>query len=196
MVTTPRTVTNILVDGAATVGAMRRGPSLEWDETLALKFSRLQSLRLSNLKLDVDMDTSLLPDSSLIRTLMLDNVDISYGRLALLAGENTVLECLHVTTEDGNEYDNDIRDILMTCEVHSLEYTVTKSSHFEMPLFHNEMGPLPNLKRLRLEGVYVDGEVLRCIQELCTGLEELELRGRGVMVGREEVATVLAAVGS
>ncbi|KAM6498287.1 hypothetical protein JOM56_006235 [Amanita muscaria] len=192
LITNPGAVINLRIDGMPMLCAARHCPSLEWDETLALKFSRLRSLHLCNLVLDMDVDTSTSPCPSMLRTLVLENVELSFGRLTALVNEDTTLEHLHVTTEQGCEYNDDIREVLMSCEVHSLEYRVKHDCHSsEVSLFHNDMEPLPHLKRLHLEGVYVDRDMLECIGRLCRGLKELELRGRGVAVRPAEIAGVV-----
>ncbi|KAF8633958.1 hypothetical protein AX15_001140 [Amanita polypyramis BW_CC] len=176
MVTNPGTVIVLRIDGGLMSHTFRRGPSLEWDEDITLRFVNLRSLHLSNLELVIDVDLSALTCSSVIRTLVLDNVDISHGRLVSIVGAGGVLEHLQVTTLDAPEYDSDIREVLESCEVHSLAYKVKNKNRyrFESMVFDHEMGRLPALREVEMEGVWVDREVVRAV---CPGLARLEVVG-------------------
>ncbi|KAF8746217.1 hypothetical protein AX14_000018 [Amanita brunnescens Koide BX004] len=173
MVTNPGTVIDLRIDGGLMLGAFRSGPSLAWDESIALKFGNLQSLDLSNLVLDIDMDASF-EYPSMIRTLVVDNVELCHGRLVSLAGSGGVVEHLSVTASNASEYDDEIREMLALCAVHSLTYKV-KEAHGSAPgLFGGDMGRLGSLRVIETEGVYVDQDV---VGQLCPALERLEVVG-------------------
>ena len=176
MVTNPGTVINLRIDGGLMEGALQPIPSLAWDESIALKFGNLRSLDLSNLTLDVDMDASAFQDPSLIRTLVVDNVDICHGRLVSLVGAGATLEHLSVTVSDAFGYDEEIREVLGLCAVRSLTYRVKEKQQTENEngLFGSDMGPLPVLRSIWTEGVYVDPEV---VAQLCPALKRLEMVG-------------------
>ena len=175
MVTNPGMVTDLRIDGR--LMPCRWWPSsLEWDEDIALKFANLRSLHLSNLELVIDVDLSVVSCPSVIRTLILDDVDISLGRLVSVVGAGGVLKHLQVTALNALEYDSDIREVLESCEVHSLVYKV-KNEYWcqsETTLFDHDMQQQPTLKEIEMEGVYVDQEVVRAV---CPWLERLEVVG-------------------
>jgi len=173
MVTNPGTVINLRIDGGLMMGALQPIPSLAWDESIALKFANLRSLDLSNLTVDIDMDA--FQDPSKIRTLIVDNIDICHGRLVSLVGAGGSLEHLSVTASDTFGYDEEIREVLELCAVRSLTYRVKEKQQAENSgLFGSDMGPLPVLREIETEGVYVDREV---VAQLCPALERLEVVG-------------------
>lgn len=175
MVTNPSTVIHLRIDGGLMfVGSLPSGPSLTWDESIALKFGNLRSLDLSNLVLDIDMDVPMLEYSSMIRTLVVDNVELCHGHLVSLIGPGGVVEHLSVTASNASEYDEEIREMLALCAVRSLTYKVMEKRGSSEGLFGGDMGPLPALREMETEGVFVDREL---VAALCPGLERLEVVG-------------------
>ena len=172
MVTNPGTVINLRIDGGLMfAGTFRSGPSLTWDESIGLKFGNLRSLDLSNLVLDIDIDMSVYEYSSMIRTLVVDNVELCHGHLVSLAGSAGVVEHLSVTASNASEYDEEIREMLGLCGVRSLTYKVMEKHGSSEALF---VEPLPTLRWMETEGVNVDRAM---VAALCPGLERLEVVG-------------------
>ncbi|KAF8640592.1 hypothetical protein AX17_000254 [Amanita inopinata Kibby_2008] len=178
MIAHPSAVTELQVDGRLMSCALQVCPSLEWDEMIAAKFAALRSLHLSNIQLDIDLDVSSRSNPSMIRTLVLDNVEILSGQLACLVNENETLEQLSVSTDNAAEYDQHIRTMLASCGIRSLEYEVKDGGRGQMPLFDHETRALATLRHLRLEGVYVDEEMLGRIGEVCEGLKVVVVNGQ------------------
>lgn len=173
MVTNPSAVVNLRIDGGLMfAGTFRSGPSLTWDESIALKFGNLRSLDLSNLVLDIDMD--MFEYSTMIRTLVIDNVELCQGHLVSLAGSGGVVEHLSVTASNGSEYDEEIREMLAVCGVRSLTYKVKEERGSSEALFGSEMGVLPALREMETEGIFVDRKL---VAALCPALERLEVVG-------------------
>ncbi|KAK2461762.1 hypothetical protein APHAL10511_006225 [Amanita phalloides] len=168
MVTNPGTVIELHVDGGLMMGALRPSPSLEWDEDIAAKFANLRSLRLSRLVLSIDLDGNEM-SGQMIRTLVMDGVEISQGRLSMLTGE--AVEHLEVSGGNAGEQEEEVQEMLAR-GVRTVRYRVCGEYERVRGVFGRTMERLPLLRGIMAEGVEVDEETVR---RRCPRLEWLEV---------------------
>ncbi|PFH54663.1 hypothetical protein AMATHDRAFT_72430 [Amanita thiersii Skay4041] len=190
MVGNPSMVRELHVDGSLTIHGVTSKASLEWDESIILKFSSLHTLHLSNLDLDIDPGA---PPAPMIHTLVLDNVDIIFGDLFSMANK---ARHIHVTTENGTEYERQLKIILDSWPVKYLKYEVRHGCCHAGSLFNQDSKPLPLLRSLHFDGVSVDRETLVWIREVCDRLEELVVTDNRVFLNAEDWATFMASESS
>lgn len=166
--------------------------SLEWDTARAYALPKLERLRLSNLSLDIEFPYDTM--ESRLQELVLDNVTIDNGFLPHLIQENAPnFKHLSVLTKEREHYDEQIRLVLESYELQSLQYDVDEEDRSEEDIFGADLPPHPSLRNLRLRGMKVCPEMLSSIAESCPNLEQLFVQGRSVCLAPEEWATFIGS---
>ncbi|KAK0456266.1 hypothetical protein EV421DRAFT_1895511 [Armillaria borealis] len=187
----PHCVRRLWVDGSLQKESLHSPPSLEWDEVLAFKFARLESLQLSNLDLDVVYPS--VPYPLRVTSLVLDTVRITNGHLIHLLHETSSLTQLWVTTERSDDFHEQIRPMLDLHPIAELHYEMQcddplpfDPSSFESPVHIS-------LSRLCLIDTPVCPATLQSIERCFPTLEELVVTGRSSRITAEEWATFVSS---
>ncbi|TFK40966.1 hypothetical protein BDQ12DRAFT_678664 [Crucibulum laeve] len=176
----PHTVKELCIDGSQLRDVLRCPPSLEWDESIAARFSSLNKLHLRHIELDVIFSSpSCTPP---IADLILDNVNIISGYLLSILPVPPTTCCLRISTKSAAECDEHVALILEACSVESLEYEVQEDSTAENCIFDTITVDCPSLRSLHLNGVRIDSNTLLSISLRCMNLEELVVFGRMVHI--------------
>ncbi|TRM61470.1 hypothetical protein BD626DRAFT_501128 [Schizophyllum amplum] len=140
--------------------------SLEWDTARAYALPKLERLRLSNLSLDIEFPYDTM--ESRLQELVLDNNAPNFKHLSVL-------------TKEREHYDEQIRLVLESYELQSLQYDVDEEDRSEEDIFGADLPPHPSLRNLRLRGMKVCPEMLSSIAESCPNLEQLFVQGRSCL---------------
>jgi len=187
------TITELHIDGALLQESLGARASLEWTEDLIFRFPNLRRLRLTELELDINATYD--NPSLNLEEVVLEGVTIIGGFLSHLIPGGSVLERLCVKTSSGCEYDEHIRSVLFSSDVHSLEYEVTEAASSDGS-FLEPANPNPDglhLHHLELHGLRVDEGMLASIGQRCPDIGELVISGRGICITAEGWKTYLAS---
>lgn len=178
----PETVTELVVSGRRVSDCFFSRPSsLELDESFAYRFPNLRSLELNNLELDIlPRDPQSLP----IKRLALTEVAVVGGSLSHLV-TNGSLDTLSIDTTFLGDYDRQVRSILRTCTVKSIQYRIIDRCDSLSPLpwyLDVDLETDGELRELHLN-TYVDRDLFPALTRCHPALEELTVDGRYVQVG-------------
>ncbi|KAH9937530.1 uncharacterized protein B0H18DRAFT_971069 [Fomitopsis serialis] len=180
----PQTVTELCVDGSYTQAEpWARTCSLEWDDMMACRFVRLQSLILSNLELTV---LSWSTSCGRLTSLTVDNVAVVSGSMIDLVHDSLdTLRSLQVCIRDvsnSRTTDQLVCILMARCpRLETLSYE-HRSSHLDHVFWREAPPRNPAIHKLRLSGLYMGGPMLVHIAESCRNLQVLEVVGRDVCV--------------
>lgn len=156
----------------------RQPASLEWNESIAFRFTKLRTLRLSSLQLAVLQPA--MPYSLRISNLALADVTVSMGFLQNLCFESwDHVRNLSIISKNTRESDDFVRELLECCEnLESLRYEASRSgAHGD--IFEEDL-PLASLRRLRLVDIDINPQTLVLLSQACRNLERLSVLGRKV----------------
>lgn len=195
MMSNTRSITSLHIDGSyiqeSDTLCCRQPASLEWNENIAFRFTRLQRLKLTGVHLGISVPP--LPYALRIFSIILDDVHISHGSLRDLCHESwgsvRNLAVLCKTTQSPDEL---VRELLECCEnLETLQYeSSAPGAHGDV---FAEDFPLPTLRDLRLYDVDVNPQALAMLSQTCRGLEQLSVLGRAIRLKPEEWADVLSS---
>lgn len=194
MMPNTRSVTSLHVDGSdieAHDGSLSCGPpaSLEWNESIAFRFTKLRTLRLTNMQMTVLEPP--MPYSLRISQLYFTDVTVCIGSIQNLCFESwDHVRSLHITASNTRDSDDFVRDLLECCEsLESLHYEVTCSgAHGD--IFEEDL-PLSSLRRLRLFDVDVNPQTLAILSQTCPNLERISVLGRKVRLTAQDWASLV-----
>ncbi|KAF5377570.1 hypothetical protein D9615_005227 [Tricholomella constricta] len=175
-----QSVLDLHIDGSLLAHSLSFRPSLEWDESIAFRFSNLQTLRLTNLELDIPYPV--IPYQLQLSKLHLDNVVVMSGYISHLLHETPSLHHLCIRSKRASEFDEQIRLILESCAIDTLEYEVETDGHSHHLIFTDDSPPFSSLRCLRFTGIHVDLDILDSISQKCQNLEDLTVSGRMVTI--------------
>lgn len=193
-VTAADTLTQLHIDGALVHGSLTSRASLEWSEDLIFRFPNLKRLRLTDLEIDISPVFTCQPLQ--LDELIIENVCVISGFLSHLVPEASTLGRLCVRASSACEYDEHIRMILHSSNVHTLEYGVQKASPSDGSFLEPEGMPNPRVLRLRhleLHGLHVDDGVLALVSQWCPEVEELVVSGRLICLTPDDWSTYLTS---
>lgn len=186
-VTAAETLTQLHIDGTLLQTSLTSRASISWSEDLLFRFPNLKRLKLT--EIEVDIDPAFTSHPMQMDELVLDSASIVSGFLSHLVPEGSTLRSLCVKGSSACEYDEHIRMVLHSSNVHSLEYEVQKSSASDGSFFEPEGIPDPQglkLRRLELHSLYIDNGVLALVDRWCPELEELVVSGRSVCLTAQD----------
>ncbi|KAI0815274.1 hypothetical protein BC629DRAFT_856688 [Irpex lacteus] len=158
--------------------------SLEWNDSIAFRFSKLRTLRFTNLQLALAEPT--MPYVLRINTLILNNVTLAFGSIQDLCNESwESVRYLGVTTRDRQTSDELVRDLLECCEnLETLRYEAScAGAHGD--LFEENM-PIGRLRKLKLFDVNINPQTLSFLGQSCSNLECLSVLGRSVRLHAQD----------
>ncbi|PSR71343.1 hypothetical protein PHLCEN_2v12857 [Hermanssonia centrifuga] len=190
MMTNARSITSLHIDGSYiqcndTLDC-RHPASLEWNETIAFRFTKLRSLRLTNLQLAISDPP--LPYSLRIADIALNDVTVSVGSVHHLCHESWgSVRTLSVTSKNAQESDELVRDLMECCEnLEVLHYEVCcAGAHGE--IFEEDI-PLSRLRNLCLYDIDISPQTLVVLSQTCKALEHLSVLGRTVRLAATDWA--------
>ncbi|KAK0465369.1 uncharacterized protein EV420DRAFT_955293 [Desarmillaria tabescens] len=187
----PHCVRRLWVDGTSQKESLHSPPSLDWDEVLAFKFVGLESLKLSNLDLDIMFPS--VPYPLRATSLVLDTVRITNGHLTHLLHETSSLTQLWVTTERSDDFHEQIRPMLDFHPIAELHYEMQCDDPlpFDLSSFPSHI-PI-SLSRLCLIDIPVCPATLQSIERCFPTLEELVVTGRSSRITAEEWAMFVSS---
>ncbi|KAG6897331.1 hypothetical protein C0992_002389 [Termitomyces sp. T32_za158] len=188
-ITDAHSVLNLHIDGSLMANSISLAdcPSLDWDESIAFQFCNLRSLHLNDVELSISHPS--IPYQLSLSELQFDNVAFTRGYITQLLHETPYLRRLRVRSTQTSELDEQIRCVLDSCAVETLEVEVDMEGHSEHPIFET---PTPSLRSLSLNGVHVDMDTLTSVGIYCQNLENLAISGRMVAIVPSEWASFIA----
>ncbi|KZT06808.1 uncharacterized protein LAESUDRAFT_632117, partial [Laetiporus sulphureus 93-53] len=165
--------------------------SLEWDEVLASKFHRLNSLRLVGLQLSIPLPPML---SHRLHTLYLHDVDMADGSfIDLCHGSWSALRCLDVSTSFPEETADGIRVVIAQCaNLEVLRYQVL-SSRAQATFLDDGLPHCPSMREVHLSGTRITSASLRSIAQAYRNLERFALLGHDSRVNADEWVAFVAS---
>jgi hypothetical protein len=178
-VTAADTLEQLHIDGALLGASLTSRASLEWSEDLVFRFPNLKRLKLTELEMDIDSTFSSQPVQW--EELILESVSIVSGFLSHLVPEGSALGRVSVKASSACEFDEHIRMMLYSSQVHSLEYEVQNAGASDGSFLEPEGVASPralHLRHLELHGLHVDNGVLAAVRQWCPEVEELTVSGR------------------
>ncbi|KAG7450313.1 uncharacterized protein BT62DRAFT_503920 [Guyanagaster necrorhizus] len=187
----PQCVRRLCIDGTLRKESLHSPPSLEWDEVLAFKFAALESLKLSNLDLDILFPS--IPYPLRVTSLFLDTVRITNGRLIHLLHETCSLTQLWVTTERSDDFHEQIRPMLDFHPIEDLHYEMQCDDPLPFDLSSFQSPIHISLSRLSLIDTPVCPATLQSIEQCFPTLEKLVVTGRSSRVTAEEWAMFVSS---
>jgi len=161
---------------------------------MIFRFPNIKRLKFT--EIEVDIDPTFTSHPMQMDELVLDNVSIISGFLSYLVPEGSTLESLCVKGSSACEYDEHIRMVLSSSNVHSLEYEMQKSSPSDGSFLEPEGVPdshVLHLRHLALHGLHVDSGVLALVDQRCPELEELVVSGRSICLSAQDWKTYFAS---
>lgn len=178
-----RSLTSLHIDGSYLQQdddslACKQPASLEWNESIAFRFTKLRTLRLTNLQLALGEPS--MPYALRINTLIFHNVTVAFGSIQSLCNESwDSVRSLSITTRDTQASDDFVRDLLECCEkLESLRYEACcAGAHGD--LFEEDL-PITSLRKLRLFDVDINPQTLAILGQSCVNIERLSVLGRSV----------------
>ena len=178
----PSSVTSLHIDGSqlSHLSASFSSPSLEWDESIAFKFPSLEKLRLTDIELEIMFPS--IPYQLHLSDLALENVTITDGYLCHLLHETPSLSRLCIQSGSALDFDEQIKLVLASCAVQTLEYEVRREQPISFTIFDTNSANLLSMRSLRLAGIPADSHFLALISQQCRNLEELIIVGRTVRI--------------
>jgi len=194
MMSNTRSITSLHVDGSYIQDhdgslACRHPASLEWNEGIAFRFTRLRTLRLTNIQLTIAEPS--IPYALRINTLIFDDVSLPFGSIQNLCHESwESVRNLTITTANTQNSDDFVRDLLECCEnLESLRYEACCSgAHGD--IFEEDL-PIASLRNLRLFDVDVNPQTLAVLNQTCRKLESLSVLGRSVRLTAQDWVTFI-----
>jgi hypothetical protein len=191
MTSNTRSITSLHIDGSHIQHDdddhsidCKQPASLEWNDSTAFRFTKLRTLRLTNLQLAVAEPS--MPYAMRINNLIFHNIIVAFGSIQNLCNESwESVRNLSVTTRDPQMSDDFVRDLLECCEnLESLRYEASCSgAHGD--LFDDDL-PIGSLRKLRLFDVDINPQTLAILAQTCTKLERLSVLGRSVRLGAQD----------
>ncbi|EPQ60893.1 hypothetical protein GLOTRDRAFT_124635 [Gloeophyllum trabeum ATCC 11539] len=165
--------------------------SLTWDHELCGRFTKLTSLRLSNIELHILPSASPIPQ---LTELNVERVEVLVGHLHQLSSDWSSLRHLSIEARCTSDFDRHIRLLLSHCgpSLESLHYDV-RDVHLDEAIFHDSLVSCPALRELRLNGLDVNLGTLSSIGQRCGNLEQLSVEGRVVRVTSNEWAAFIGS---
>ncbi|KAF7789898.1 hypothetical protein EIP86_000846 [Pleurotus ostreatoroseus] len=188
MMSDTRTIISLHVDGNSIedseVLCWRQLPSLEWNETIAYRFTGLRSLRLTGLQLSLSDPP--LPYAMRVQELVLDDVTVPQGSIQHLCHESwDSVRSLVVSSKAAEDPDEILRDLLECCiNLEELHYE-SCGAGARGDIFMEDV-PLPSLRALRLYDIDIGPHVLWAVHETCKSLETLSVLGRTVQLKHQD----------
>lgn len=186
-VTAADTLTQLHIDGTSLRRSLTTRASISWSEDLLFRFPNLKRLKFTEIEVDIDPIFTYHPIR--MDELVLDNTSIISGFLSHLLPEDSTIRNLCVKGSSASEYDEHIRMMLHSSNVHRLEYEIQKSCPSDG--FFLELEGIPNpqvlhLRCLELHGLHVDAGVLAGVERWCPELEELVVSGRSICLSAQD----------
>ncbi|KAI0348691.1 hypothetical protein BDW22DRAFT_1366651 [Trametopsis cervina] len=196
MMSNTRSLISLHVDGSYIQDqddryACTQPASLEWNESIAYRFTKLRTLRLTNLQLDVAEPS--IPYALRINTLFLNDVTVPFGSIQNLCHESwQAVRNVIITTKSTESSDEFVRDLLECCEnLESVRYEACcAGAHGD--IFEEDL-PLTSLRKLSLFDIDVHPQTLAVIGRTCTKLERLSILGRSVRLTSQDWNTFISS---
>ncbi|KAI0702489.1 hypothetical protein BC835DRAFT_75510 [Cytidiella melzeri] len=162
MMSNTRSITSLHIDGSHIQHdddsfACKQPASLEWNESIAFRFTRLRTL-----------------------SLIFHNVTVALGSIQNLCNDSwESVKDLSITARGGEASDDFARDLLECCEsIQSLHYEAS-SAGARGDLFDDDL-PIGSLRKLRLYDVDINPQSLSILGQTCRNLERLSVLGRSL----------------
>lgn len=188
------TLTQLHIDGTLLRRSLTSRASISWSEDLVFRFPNLKRLKFTEIELDIDPIFTSHPVQ--MDELVLDNARIISGFLSYLLPEDSIIGSLRVRGSSASDYDEHIRTMLHSSNVHGLDYEVRKSLPSDGSFLEPEGVPDPRplcLKRLELHDLHVDTGVLALVDQWCPELEELIVSGRSISLSAQDWGEYIAS---
>lgn len=183
LLSSSESVTELNVDGTLLADKLNFPASLEWDDFMAMRFPKLQTLRLSHLELDV-LDAS--PPPFRLRKLVLDNVHVVGESIIPLLDSSTPLHLSIRMSADWDWAPDEIHSVLEHCTLESFRLEARGITSQWQGFFDENLPPCPSLQTLIIDDVYLDVDNLMSISEQCPRLQTLGIFGRVVRVSADQ----------
>lgn len=196
MMSNTRSITSLHLDGSYIHDhdgglSCRHPASLEWNESIVFRFTKLRTLRLTNLQLAV-LEPAI-PYSLRVSNLIFTDVIVSIGSVQNLCFESwDHVRNLSITAKNTQDSDDFVRDLLECCEnLESLRYEACRSgAHGD--IFEEDL-PLASLRKLRLFDIDINPQTLAMLSQTCHKLERLSVLGRKVRLTAQDWASFVGS---
>ncbi|KAI0094602.1 hypothetical protein BDY19DRAFT_913690 [Irpex rosettiformis] len=190
MMSNTRSITSLHIDGSYLQQDddsfdCKHPASLEWNDSIAFRFTRLRTLRLTNLQLALAEPS--MPYVLHISSLIFHNVTIAFGSIQNLCNESwDSVRHLSIATRDTHASDDFVRELLECCEnLETLRYEASCAGA-SGDLFGGEEIPVGSLRKLKFFDIDINPQTLVFLGQSCANLEYLSVLGRSVRLRAED----------
>lgn len=183
----PEIVTYLHIDGTSSDEICSTAASLEWDETLAYKFSALRTLKLSHLELDVVLPLAPLPE---VVDLTLDHISLSHDSLIDMFSGSPLKKLSIMTDGTVSHVEEQVQLLLESSCIEELHYEAQWNRAHALS-FMPPNGVVGTLRRLSLVGTHTCAGMVETLGRCFPRIRKLFISGRATCITAEEWENVL-----